>query len=130
MEVMVPGLALGGGLLRLVADGRVGWIEQDERGHALRSRTGEDLRDDRPGVVAGHHEAPDAQMVEQGEHVGSQAVRRVQLLRVAFGLVRVANPRKSIATTSTSSARGTTTRRQSYQKPGQPCSRRTGSPCP
>jgi hypothetical protein len=42
--------------------------------------------------VAGHHEAPDAQVVEQGEHVGGQAVRGVQLLRVAFGLVRVAEP--------------------------------------
>src|SRR5215212_9303009 len=92
VEVMVPGLALGSGCLRLVADGRMGRVEQDQCGHAFWGRPGEDLRDDRTGVVANCYEAPDVQVVEQGEHVGGQVVSGVQVFRVPFGLVRVTEP--------------------------------------
>src|SRR5918993_1672136 len=92
VEVMVPGLALGSGCLRLVAHGRMGWVEQDQCGHAFWGRPGKDLRDVRTGVVANRYEAPDVQVVEQGEHVGGQVVSGVQVFRVPFGLVRVTEP--------------------------------------
>lgn len=75
--------------MHLVADCQVRRVERDQRKDALGRPPGQELRDDRPGVVTGHYEALDAQVVEQGKYVRGQAIRGVRVFGLAFGLVLI-----------------------------------------
>jgi len=123
VEVLVPELAQHRGIEPPLADPGIGRVEQGQRSDALRTAKREGLGDGGADVVGGHHHLGDPQPA-------SRSSARISGVYPSAGgtsgLSESPNPRKSGAITSAVAERGARTRRQSYQKPGHPCSSRTG----